>query len=300
MKHGQILGGVVTTPDLEAALGDYAGCLGLRLVERGPLPQEIAKSWGCPASAGSPMAVLQPESGAPCFVRLVEQDVPEGFVPTTSYGWASYELTCLDVFSWPEKIAGSGFEIIGPPKEIAGLPYFVAMQVHGRGGEMLYFNETRSNTPTSDLPFARSPMDHIFIVILAARDRAATVNWYRDRLGLDEGETYTIEYSMINNAFSLPAGTQSSLTMIQKGRMPIVEIDDYPAQTRDRPARPGRLPPGNALVTLAVDSLDALPLDFIGAPFTPPGAAYDGRRAATVRGPAGELLELVEIGQRRS
>lgn len=297
MKHGQILGGVVATPDLESALGDYATCLGLRLIERGPLPEAIAQSWDCPASAGSPMAVLQPESGAPCYIRLIEQRVPVDFVPTTSFGWASYELTCLDVFAWPERIAGSGFRIIGPPKEIAGLPYFVAMQVHGRGGEMLYFNETRSNTPTSDLPFARSPMDHIFIVILAARDRAATVDWYRERLGLDEGETYTIEYSMINNAFSLPSGTQSSLTMVQNGRMPIVEIDAYPPQTRDRPTETGRLPPGNALVTLAVDSLDALPLDYIIAPFSPPGAVYGGRRAATVRGPSGELLELVETGQ---
>jgi catechol 2,3-dioxygenase-like lactoylglutathione lyase family enzyme len=296
MKHGQILGGVVTTPDLDAALTDYAGCLGLTLVERGPLTHDLAESWACPASAGGDMAVLRPQSGAPCFIRLVEQPLPPDFVPTTTFGWASYELTCQDVFSWPQRIAGSGFEIVGPPREIEGLPYFVAMQVHGRGKEMLYFNETRDNTPTSDLPFAASPMDHIFIVILATPDRAAAVAWYRDRLGLDEGGTYTIEYSMINNAFALPAGTQSSLTMIQNQRMPIVEIDDYPAQATLRPILPGSLPPGNALVTLAVERLDALNLDFIAPPVARDGALYDGRRTATVRGPAGELLELIEIG----
>jgi hypothetical protein len=55
------------------------------------------------------------------------------------------------------------------------------------------------------------------------------------------------------------------------------------------------LPPGNALVTLAVDSLDTLALDWIAPPAICEGLPYDGRRAATVRGPAGELLELVEI-----
>jgi hypothetical protein len=296
LTHGCIMGGVVAIPDLDAAVNDYHGRLGFALVEQSAVSAELAHSWGIGGLAGKRMATLQPTSGAHCFVRLIEQPLPGDFVPTTSYGWASYEITVQDVFGWPAKIEGSGFDIIGPPKEIAGLPYFVAMQVHGRGKEMLYFNETRSNTPSSDLPFAQSPMDHIFIVILAASDREASLAWYRDQLHLDVGDTYTIEYSMINNAFGLPAGTTSSLTMIQKGRMPIVEIDDYPEQAQPRIAPAGCLPPGNALVTLGVDSLDALDVPFIAPPALLQGPLYAGRRAATVIGTAGELLELVELG----
>lgn len=295
LTHGAILGGVVTTPNLEAALADYQGRLGFALVEQGVLGADIAASWGCTASAGLPFATLLPASGAHCFIRLVEQPIPEGFVPTTSFGWASYEMTVKDVFAWPARIADSGFAMIGAPKEIPALPYFVAMQVHGRGREMLYFNETRANMPSVDLPFAASPMDHIFIVILAAPDRAAAVDWYCDRLGLDVGDTHSIAYSMINTAFGLPADTLSSLTMIQKGRMPIIEIDDYPAATVVRPRLAGYLPPGNALVTLAVDDLDALALEWITPPVTHAQAPYFGRYAATVVGPAGELLELVGI-----
>jgi catechol 2,3-dioxygenase-like lactoylglutathione lyase family enzyme len=295
MKKGAIVGGIVTVPDLDAALIDYRDRLGLRLVEFGNVGAPLADSWGCLANADSRMATLQPVSGSRCFIRLVEQPVPAAFVPTTSYGWASYELTVLDVFGWPARIADSGFTIVGPPKEIEGLPYFVAMQVHGPGREMLYFNETRSNTPSSDLPVARTTMDHMFIVILAARDRAASIGWYCDRLGLDEGDTYVIEYSMINDAFGLPAGTTSGLTMIQNGRMPIVEIDDYPPQTAERPRDPGCLPPGNALVSLAVESLDACRCDWIAPPAVHDGALYAGRRSATTIGAAGELLELIEL-----
>ena len=294
IQHGSIIGGVVATPDLDSALADYQGKLGFALVEQAVVPEELASAWGIEGLAGKRMATLQPTSGAHCFIRLIEQPLPPDFVPTTTYGWASYEITVQDVFGWPAKIEGSGFDIIGPPKEIPGLPYFVAMQVHGRGKEMLYFNETRSATPSSDLPFAQSPMDHIFIVILATPDREATVAWYRDRLGLDIGDTYTIAYSMINNAFGLPSDNMSSLTMVQKGRMPIVEIDDYPPQTKAHRADTGCLPPGNSLVTLMVDNLDAITAHWIAPPAHLSGPLYGGNRSATVLGPAGELLELVE------
>jgi hypothetical protein len=242
------------------------------------------------------MATLQPKSGAHCFIRLVEQPVPEDFRPTRTYGWAAYELSVQDVYGWPNRLAGSGFEIIGPPKEIAGLPYFIPMQVIGRGREMIYLNEVRENTPSSDLPKAQSLADHIFICILATHDREANLAWFSERLGLEPAETYTLEYTMINKAFGLADGTQSTITMVQKDRLPIIEVDDYPEAATVRPRAVGCLPPGNALVTLAVDSLDAVRVDFIAPPAVRSEAIYGGRRTAATIGFAGEILELVEIG----
>jgi catechol 2,3-dioxygenase-like lactoylglutathione lyase family enzyme len=296
LTHGRILGGIVTTPDLAGSLRDYRGILGLELVERSQISDVLAASWGCPDSAGAMMATLMPASGAHCAIRLVEQDVPENFRAVSSFGWASYEITVQDVYGWSDRLKGSGFDIIGPPREIEGLPYFVAMQMLGRGREMIYLNEVRMDTPSSDLPKANSPTDHIFIVILATPDRAATVDWYREKLNLDEGGTYTLEYTMINKAFDLPDGTQSSITMVQKGRLPIVEVDDYPAATVIRPGEEGRLPAGNALVSIAVSNLDALTLDYITPPIVRTEMPYGGRRAATVFGPAGERVELIEVG----
>ena len=295
MSHGRILCGTATVPDLDAALSDYRDALGLTVVERGGLPAELAASWGTSASTGSRYAMLQPTSGTASYIRLVEQPVHADFVPVRSYGWAAFEITVQDVFGWPAKLAGSGFDIVGAPREIPGLPYFVAMQMLGRGKEMIYLNEVRSNTPTSDLPPAQSPVDHIFIVILACADRPAVLDWYRDRVQLDIGADYTIPYTMISKAFGLPHDHLSTITMVQNGRMPIVEVDGYPAAASARGGDPARLPAGNAMVTLAVDDLDALDLDWIAPPMARKGALYAGRRAATVRGLAGELLELLEI-----
>lgn len=294
LTHGRILGGVVATPDIDAALADYRDRLDLTLVEDAPLDPGLAAAWNAPAAAGVRTATLAPKSGAHCFLRLIEQPVPDGFTPTRTFGWAAYELTVKDVYGWPARLAGSGFTIVGPPKPIENLPYFVPMQVVGRGREMLYLNEVACDTPSSDLPKAQSSTDHIFIVILATPDREGTMAWYQDRLGLDAGGVYTLEYTMINKAFDLAAGTQSTISMLQKGRLPIVEVDGYPPAATARATAPGALPPGNALVTLAIDSLDR-DLPWITPPVRRDGPLYGGRRTGTIRGPAGELLELVEI-----
>jgi len=294
MNHGSIVCGTVATPSLELALADYRDALGLEVVETGTVSADLASAWGAPASAGARSAVLQPKSGNSCYLRLVEQPVPNDFVPTTSFGWAAFEFTVQDVFGWPERLAKSGFDIVGPPRAIPGLPYFVAMQAVGRGREMIYLNEVAMDTPTSDLPRAHSPVDRIFIVILACADRPAALAWYRDRLRLDVGADYAIPYTMINRAFGLAEDHLSTITMVQHGRMPIVEVDGYPHAAVTRPGPADLLPAGNAMVTLAVDDLDALALDWLAPPVARDGPIYAGRRCATVIGPAGERLELVE------
>ncbi len=297
LQHGRIMGGVVATPDIDLALSDYRDRLGFNLLADGSVGEKVAMSWGLTGLSRARMATLQPKSGAECYLRLIEQPLPIDFKPTTTFGWGSYEITVQDVMNWPEKLSGSGFRIIGEPKEIPSMPYFIAMQMLGRGEEMIYLNETLMNTPSTDLPPARSPVDHMFIVILATPDREKTVKWYCEKLHLDGSDTFTIEYTMINSAFGMPAGTTSSLTMVQKGRLPIVEVDDYPVQAEYRNAPEGGLPPGNSLVSLAVDSLDLINLPFIAAPQILDGPVYGGRRSATVIGTAGEYLELIEIGR---
>ncbi len=295
ITHGSILGGIVTTPDMDGALFDYCVHLGLKLIEDRIVSAEESVSWSAPGILGRRIATLQPQSGAECFIRLVEQPVPAKFKPTTSFGWAAYELSVQDVFGWPARLEKSGFNIIGPPRTIPSLPYFVPMQVTGRGGEMLYLNEVHKNTPTSDLPKAESLTDQIFIVILATGNLDSALQWYQQRLHLDLGDSHEINYTMINKAFGFEDGTQHRLTMVQAGRLPIVEIDAYPAAATERPVQNGMLPPGNSLVTLAINELDTLDIEWIARPRQRSGPIYQDRRVGTTIGPAGELLELVEI-----
>lgn len=296
IPHGTIMGGLSVVPDLAAGIRAYRDTLGLDLVHEGPLPADLAASWGCPASAGATHAVLRPKSGAPCWLRLVEQPAVADFTPTTTFGWGAFEFTVQDVFGWPVRLAGSDFTIVGAPKALPGMDAFVPMQALGPGLEMIYLNEVFGNMAATDLPRAASLTDHVFIVILAAPDRAAACTWYAQALGLEAGQTFELPYQMINTAFGLPETHISALTMVQAGRMPIVEVDDYPPQAHPRARHAGMLPPGNALVTLAMRDLGACTLDWIAPPARRDGPLYEGRRAGAVMGPAGELLELVEVG----
>ncbi|KPP94910.1 VOC family protein [Erythrobacter sp. HL-111] len=297
LPHGTILGGLSTVPDLARGIAAYRDVLGLELVEEGALSEALAASWGCPANAGSPHAVLRPGSGEPCWFRLVEQPDHPDFKPTTTYGWAAFETTVEDVWRWPDALPQDLFEIVGPPKVLENIePAFIPMQALGPGREMVYLNQVLGDLPDTDLPRARSPVDRIFIVVLATPDREASIAWYCERLGLARGEDYTLPYSMINDAFGLAPDTQTTITMVSHRRMPIVEVDDYPAQATPRARHDGMLPPGNALVTLAVDDLDACTARWLSAPAPRDGAIYQGRRAATAIGAGGELVECVEVG----
>ena len=298
IPHGTIMGGLSTVPDLDAALVAYRDTLGLELVEQGELPSDLAESWGCPGAGGSRYAALRPKSGEPCWFRLVEQADHPDFVPTTTYGWAAFECTVKDVWQWPPCVEAGGFEIVGPPRKLENVSAaFIPMQVLGTGREMVYLNEVLNDMSDLDLPRAQSPVDRIFICVLASPDREASVAWYTDRLGLARGADYTLPYTMINKAFGLADDTRSTITMVRQGQLPIVEVDDYPPAATARPRHDGLLPPGNALVTLAMRDLEACDVAWIDGPATRDGALYEGRRAGTCVGPAGELLELVEEGE---
>ena len=296
ISHGTILGGLATVPDLEAGLRAYTGSLGLRLAEQGVIAPDLAANWGCPAAAGARYATLYPQAGEDFAIRLVEQPLRPDFVPVTTFGWAAFELTVADVFALAESLDPADFQIIGPPKPVANMePAFIPMQVLGPGREMLYCNQVLRDMPGFELPLARCKVDRAFIVVLAARDRAASLAWYAETLGLDISESYTIPYSMINKAFGLGDDYLTTITMLAKGRMPIIEVDDYPPAARERPCDQGGLPPGNALVSLAVEDLSACKADWIAPPQPYGGCFYAGRPSASVRGPSGELIELVQI-----
>lgn len=293
--HGRIKCGTVATPTFAASLADYTDRLDLRVVEQGEVPLGLAASWGAPASAGRRYALLTSASDSPGFLRLVEGSAVPDYRPLRSYGWASYEITCQKVFELHDRIAGNGFEVIGAPKLVPGFDNFIPFQVTGRAGEVLYLNEVlQSSMSGVDLPHADAPVDFTFITILAAPDVDTAVAFHVDRLGFEAGDTYVIPYSVINSAFGLPETHLTRMTMTKAGRLPASEIDGYPDGTVERPTAAGELPPGNALVSFITRSLDAIDVPFLSPPARHDGPLYAGRRAACVRGAAGELIELIE------
>lgn len=288
--------GTVSVRDLERSVRNYSDWFEYRLLETGKLDAELAKAWGTPAMAGAPFAVLGPASGTDIFVRLIEAPPVADFVPLRTYGWAALEFCVTEVLATHERMRASPFEVIGPPRKIPGLDAIHPMQVRGPDGEVCYFTQINSDLPEFRLPRARSPIDHLFINVLAASDMRATQSWLVEGLALSVGrEHMEIEYTMLAKAFGKPLDTRYVISTITHERDVFLEVDQMPPEATRRPRHRGMLSPGISITTLKVPDLKAIRAQGIAPPNTHAGVIYAGHESMTLVDPDGTLFELVEM-----
>jgi catechol 2,3-dioxygenase-like lactoylglutathione lyase family enzyme len=288
----------LSVADIGRSRSLYRDWLDYEIVESGALEAALAESWGAPASAGRRYAVLQPRSGASIFLRLVEDEPHPDFEPLTTYGWAAIEICVEDVLEVNDRMLASPFEIIGPPRELDGLPAIFPMQVKGPDGEIVYLTQIRDDLPSYDLPRATTLVDRMFIHVLACSDMRASLRFAEEQLGFGFGREMDIVYTMLANAFGMPHARTFTICTGIHGRDVFLEFDQMPPQATPRPCHKGRLPPGVALSTLIlpdfVTRIRKLGSWLIGEPAPHQGPIYAGKLSATLRGPDGTLFEVVE------
>lgn len=286
----------LTVADPKATAARYAEWLDYVEVESGRLPADLAAAWGCPASAGKTYVVQRPSSGAAVFLRFVEGDPVPAYVPLRTYGWAAVEICVQDVEAVNERMLKSPFEIIGPPRQVPGLPTIYPMQVKGPDQEIVYLTQINGDLPDQDLPRAASLIDKLFILVMAASDLNHSLEWFRDVVGLSFGRSVEIPYTMISKAFGLPMDSKHTLCTMTDERDIFLELDQLPAEATVRPRHDGQLPPGIALCTLLHRDLSSIKADWITPPTVRDGPFYEGRLTGTLRAPDGTLVELVQLG----
>ncbi len=289
----------LTVSDLERSKSLYSEWLDYKVIEEGLISDDLAQSWGAPQTAGQPYAVMQPASGAEVFLRFIEQPEVKDYTPLRSYGWAAVEICTQDTPKVATRMNTSPFEIIGPPAEIAGLPAIFPMQVQGPDQEIVYLTQIRDDLPEYDLPRAGSLIDKLFILVMACSDIKTSNAWLQKHLLISEGRKMDINYTMINKAFGLEDGTQTTIGTLMHERDVFLEVDQYPEGTIDRPQYTDMLPPCAAIGTFIHPDFDALMAVNDGLWITPPhvrtGALYKNKRVGTLRAPDGTLIEMVEI-----
>ena len=284
----------LTIPDCDAAAARYVDWFDYEIVETGAVPEDLAASWGAPASAGRKFVVARPASGAEVFLRFIEGDDAPDYRPLRTLGWAAIEICVQNVLAVNARMLKSPFEIIGPPKKLEGLPTIFPMQVKGPDREIVFLTEINGDPPDQVLPRAASLIDKLFILVLACSDLRASTAWFAKQLQLDAGAEMDLVYSVINGAFDLPADTQHSLLTMTHDRDVFLELDQYPAQATLRAAKTGALPPGIAMATFLQPDIGAVPGPWITPPSARDGPIYGGRRVGCMRAPDGTLVEVVE------
>lgn len=288
----------LSVADVTRSQALYHDNLDYQTVEEGTVDAALAASWGADAAQGARFVVMQPKSGRPIFLRFVEQPAHPDYRPLRTYGWAAIEICVQDTLAVNARMEQSPFQIIGPPKALDGLPAIFPMQVQGPDGEIVYLTQIRDDLPAYDLPRAESPIDCLFILVLACSDMKGALAFAQERLGLSFGRDMAIQYTMLAKAFGKPPETLYTLATATHERDVFFEFDQYPPAATPRPSHPGHLPPGVAIGGIRLPDfstrIDALADFLIAPPQVFEGPIYEGRRAATLRGPDGTLYELVE------
>jgi catechol 2,3-dioxygenase-like lactoylglutathione lyase family enzyme len=284
----------IMAPDLGSVEKAYRDYFHYKVVARGRITPALAKAWGAPDAAGQPYLLMQPESGQPVYLRFIQASPVEGYEPLRTYGWNCAELLVKDVDQLAKKLEDSPFRIIGPPRNLSSNDNIRAMQVIGPANEVLYLTRIIPGTSGFDLGSAKSDVDRVFIVVLGGKDIDSAAAFYDEKLDMPVTKPTGVRMSVLSKAHGLDPEQLHRLSIVQFQKNFLIEIDQYPTSTTERPARKNDLPPGLAMVSFIVRSLDSLALDFVSPPKVIKTAPYNGRRVAVAVGASGELIELVE------
>ncbi len=289
-----IIAVTMTVPDLAVVERAYGEYLGYRVVERGQVSTELAQLWQAPEVAGRDYLLMQPESGAPVYLRVVRQEAVQGFAAMKTWGWNSNEILVQDTYAVHERLKDSPFRIIGEPKGLSMNPEVIAMQALGPAEELVYLTRIPPGKSLFNLGSAQSFVDRTFIVVLGGPDIEAMRRFYADQLGMATTDPAPSTISVLAKAYGLPVEQQFLLGIVRFEKDFLIELDQYPEGATARPQRAGELPPGMSMVSFGVADLDAVKAELLSPPVVVEAAPYSGRRVALTRGAAGELIELIE------
>lgn len=286
----------LTTPDPEAAAARYARWLDYQIVERGVVGADLAASWGAPSAEGGDYVVCRPASGAAVFIRFIAGEPHPDYAPLRTFGWAAIEICVQDTLAAHARMSQPDcpFEVIGPPRELDGMPMIFPMQVKGPDGEIVYLTQIRSDPPGMALPRAESPIDRLFILVLACSDISASAAWLQGALGVDVGPVMAITYTMLAQAFDMPIEIKHPIATATHQGDCFLELDQYPQAAIARPHHEANLRPGVALASFLHPDLASVARSWITPPVARPGPFYDGRLVGTLSGPDETLIELIQ------
>ena len=273
-----------TSPNLDYVESRYEQYLGYEVRAEGIISEELAKSWGAPNTEGRRYLLLGPESGDRTYLRVIEAPATETSVkPIHTYGWTTAEIIVRDAYTLSARLKNSPFEEETANRVIRlnFTDHITNFRVVGPDGEAMYLSQIDGEVPNLPLNKAESFVDEIIMTVNTSKDPSAAREFYEKLFNVPALAPFGVGERKLN-IVPLPEGC-------------LVEIDPPADDTAERPVARGELPPGMAMTTYYMESLDRDDVEFIKAPRIYEEAPYVRRRAATIRGPSGELIELIEF-----
>ncbi len=283
----------ITVANLGQVESAWQDNFGYEVVDRGRVSEELAGLWQAEAMAGNDYVLLQPPGAAPVYIRFVQDSAAAGYRPMTSTGWNATELLVRDTDAVAQRLRASPFEILGEPKNLWPSPDAPrAMQAKGAGNELLYLTTNPAAAGALGLDESMPLVERPFIMVLGGSSMAELTQFYADTLGLRVDPPSEFRITMISKANNLDIETTYPLAVAHLAPGYLLELDEMPDSVGSRDCQERHLPPGVAIVGFRSGAV-ADRIQWLAEPRVIREAPYNGRKSGLIRGPAGELIEVI-------
>lgn len=261
---------------------------------RGTVSTEVADLLQARNMAGSAYVLMKPANGAPVYIRFIEDREAPLHEPMTSHGWTVTELLVADTDAVADRLRESDFRIIGEPKDLWPAPDAPrAMQAVGPGNELLYLTTNNPAAQALELGKDMPLVERAFIMVAGGPSMTDLLDFYGETLGLEIDPPQPFQITTISKANNLPLDTTYPLAIVRLAPGYLLELDEMPSVTGPKPQSEGRLPPGIGAVGFTVSRMPTSGVEWVSEPRPVADAPYNGRETGLIRGPAGELIELL-------
>jgi hypothetical protein len=261
--------------------------------DRGEVSEKLADFWDADEMAGADYIIMQPGNDAPVYIRFVEDDNVADYQPMTSHGWNATELLARDVDTVAANMHNSDFEVIGAPKDLWPAPDAPrVMQAVGPGGELLYITSNPQAAGAHGLTETMPLVERPFIMVLGGPSMGELTEFYGGVLELQVDQPTFYKITTISKANNLDLETTYPLSIAATAPGYLIELDELPDPIGPRDIKAGRLPPGIAIVGFNSPGITD-DVAWVTKPVVMEGFPYNGRKAGLLKGPTGELIEII-------
>ena len=304
----KVLMQTVSLREIEAGVSALRDDLGFDLRAEGEVGDDLAHVLGISRRSHPRFAVMGAPGVSRGFIRLIEGPSDDRTGTFHKQGLFNAEILTRDVEALHARLSSScAFEVVSELNTYdlsgaGGGALSRSFATRGPGGAGFFFTQYLKVPPPRTLPVCETLVGPMFNAAVSTPTQEGPVeNFYQRVLGMNRRLSGRLTQPTVNRIIGLP-DDWGFLMLVYKGEGDgLIEVDVHEHEVPAEAVVPhDQLRPGNSILSLETSDLDAI-LDRAaeaGCVVTPPrrvaGPLYDNRRAAMLRGPAAERIELIE------
>ena len=280
--------------------------LGFELLTEGLTDDDLAGVWGVSRAVHPRFAVLRAPGTSRGFIRLVEGPEDDETKTFHKRGLFNAEILTRDVETLFARLANSAhFDLVSALNTYdlsgaGGGAVSRSFATRGPGGAGFFFTQYLKVPPPRTLPVCEHLVGPMFNAALSTVEQSRVETFYEGVLGMQRRLAGRLTQAEVNRIIGLPDDWGFMMLVFKGLGDGLIEVDIHEHDVPQGPSvRDDHFRPGNAMLTLETEQLDALleraAKEGFGAtePRVIEASPYGNRRGAVLRGPAGERVEIV-------